>query len=94
MFIPALKIIQVKIGSLKASDKRKKQAVHMLDLLNILEVRTLLKLSGEQHIKDRIVSLDDPDARPIKKGKSHPDCEFGTTEQFAFDSNSENRKND
>ncbi|MCI5165001.1 MAG: hypothetical protein D3903_02660 [Candidatus Electrothrix sp. GM3_4] len=36
------------------------------------------------HIKNRIVSLDEPDARPIKKGKSYPKCEFGTTLQMTF----------
>jgi len=84
MFIPALKIFQEKVGALRTSPKRKKKAVTMLSLLNIPEEQTLLKLAGERHIKDRIVSLDDPDARPIKKGKSHPDCEFGTTLQLTF----------
>ncbi|MCP4486967.1 MAG: transposase [Gammaproteobacteria bacterium] len=84
MFVSALKIFQEKVGALKTSSKRKKKAVIMLRLLNILEKQTLLKIAGERHIKDRIVSLDDPDARPIKKGKSHPDCEFGTTLQLTF----------
>ena len=84
MFVPALKIFQEKVGGLRTSPKRKKKAVTMLSLLNILEEQTLLKVAGERHIKDRIVSLDDPDARPIKKGKSHPDCEFGTTLQLTF----------
>ena len=35
-------------------------------------------------MKDRIVSPDDPDARPIRKGRSHPDCGFGTTLQLTF----------
>ena len=84
MSVPALKIFQEKVGGLRTSPKRKKKAVPMLSLLNILEEQTLLKVAGERHIKDRIVSLDDPDARPIKKGKSHPDCEFGTTLQLTF----------
>jgi IS5 family transposase len=84
LFVPALNILQEKTGSLKASDKRKKKARKLCELLNLLEKQTLLKISGEHHIKDRIVSLDDPDARPVKKGKSHPDCEFGTTVQMAF----------
>jgi len=42
------------------------------------------KLAGEQHIDNRIVSLDEIDARPIKKGKSYPSCEFGTTLQMSF----------
>ena len=84
MFVPALKIFQEKVGVLRTSPKRKKKAVITLNLLNILEEQTLLKIAGERHIKDRIVSLDDPDARPIKKGKSHPDCEFGTKVQMTF----------
>jgi len=58
--------------------------VNLYDLLNIPEKQTVQKLSGERHIKDRIVSLDDPDARPIKKGKSRPDCEFGTKALMTF----------
>ncbi|MCI5165215.1 MAG: hypothetical protein D3903_03790, partial [Candidatus Electrothrix sp. GM3_4] len=42
------------------------------------------KLRGQKNIKNRIVSLDEVDARPIKKGKSHPSCEFGTTLQISF----------
>lgn len=42
------------------------------------------KLRGELHIKDRLVSLDELQARPIKKGKAFPDCEFGSTWQMSF----------
>jgi hypothetical protein len=52
--------------------------------LVLLQTQTLEKLAGEMHIKDRIVSLDEVDARPIKKGKSYPTCEFGTTLQMSF----------
>jgi len=85
MFIPALEIFKKKIRSAKASDVQKEKAAAMSGLLNILGEQTLLKLGGERHMNDRIVSLDDPDARPIKKGKSHPDCEFGTKAQMSFD---------
>ncbi|MDM8557136.1 transposase [Desulfococcaceae bacterium HSG7] len=68
IFIPALKIFQEKIESPEASDWREKKARKPLRLLRLLEKQTLRKPAGEQHIKDRIVSLDDPDARPIKKG--------------------------
>jgi IS5 family transposase len=84
LFIPALEIFQTKVDSLIPPGRRKNKALKMLNLLNILEEQTVEKLSGEIHIKDRIVSLDDPDARPIKKGKSHPDCEFGTKVQMSF----------
>ena len=49
-----------------------------------MEEQTIEKLKGGIHIKNRIVSLDEPDARPIKKGKIHPACEFGTTMQMSF----------
>jgi len=50
----------------------------------LLEGQTVQKLAGQTHIKDRIVSLDEVEARPIKKGKSYPSCEFGTTLQMSF----------
>ena len=84
LFIPALKIFSEKVNSLKCSEKREAKALKMLNLLNLLEEQTIEKLQGEIHIKNRIVSLDEPDARPIKKGKIHPDCEFGTTMQMSF----------
>ena len=43
-----------------------------------------MKLAGEIHIKDRLVSLKELDARPIKKGKTFPECEFGTSNQMCF----------
>jgi len=84
MFVPALKIFTEKVGERKDSDRQREKAANLLNLLNILKEQTLRKIAGERHIKDRIVSLDDPDARPIKKGKSHPDCEFGTKAQMTF----------
>lgn len=84
LFFPALKIFSKKVEVLKCSKKLKNNALALLDLLNLLEEQTLEKLEGEVHIKNRIVSLDEPDARPIKKGKSYPKCEFGTTLQMTF----------
>lgn len=84
IFVPALEIFQEKVASLNVSEKQKDKAENLLDLLNLLKKQTLQKLEGQRHIKNRIVSLDDTDARPIKKGKKHPKCEFGTTEEFAF----------
>lgn len=34
-------------------------------------------VSGNRHIKDRLISIHDPDARPICKGKPHKPTEFG-----------------
>ncbi|MBF0235232.1 MAG: hypothetical protein HQK65_19690 [Desulfamplus sp.] len=50
----------------------------------MLKQQTRQKLRGELHIENRLVSLDELDARPIKKGKAFPDCEFGTTNQMSF----------
>jgi len=64
MFVPALKIFQEKVGVLRTSPKRKKKAVITLNLLNILEEQTLLKIAGERHIKDRLF---------IKRMEGYPD---------------------
>jgi IS5 family transposase len=60
------------------------KAQKLLALLTLLSNQTQQKLAGEQHIDNRIVSLDEVDARPIKKGKTFPACEFGTTIQIGF----------
>lgn len=84
LFAPALDIFREKVEALEASEKEKQKARQWVDLLSLLEAQTVQKLAGETHIQDRIVSLDEVDARPIKKGKSHPSCEFGTTLQMSF----------
>ena len=57
---------------------------HLLEVLSILDEQTQQKLAGRRHIDHRLVSLDDLEARPIKKGKSYPSTEFGTTLQMTF----------
>jgi len=84
LFIPALDIFVKKVDTLKTTQKRKSKGKNLLNLLDILKEQTLEKINGKIHIKNRIVSLDEPEARPIKKGKKHPDCEFGTTMQMSF----------
>lgn len=84
LFIPALEIFKSKIESVQMPEKRESKVQKLLSLLILLEEQTLEKLSGEKQIKNRIVSLDEPDARPIKKGKRHPECEFGSTVQMSF----------
>ena len=64
--------------------KRKERAKQLYELLNLLMQQTKEKLEGKESINNRIVSLNEVDARPIKKGKSHPSCEFGTTLQMSF----------
>jgi len=88
LFTPALETFCTHVEMLKASENdlesEKEKAHNLLKLLTLLKDQTQQKLSGEQHIDNRIVSLDEIDARPIKKGKSHPSCEFGTTLQMSF----------
>ncbi|RWX45450.1 Transposase domain (DUF772) [Candidatus Electrothrix aarhusensis] len=64
--------------------KKLESGRQLSELLNLLDDQTVQKLRGQKNIKNRIVSLDEVDARPIKKGKSHPPCEFGTTLQVSF----------
>ena len=84
IFLEALHIFENNVKNLTASDSEKEKAMQLLQLLTLLNEQNEQKLSGERHIKNRIVSLDNPEARPIKKGKKHPDCEFGTTLQLSF----------
>jgi hypothetical protein len=56
----------------------------LIEVLTLLNEQTQQKLAGQRHIANRLVSLDDLDARPIQKGKSHPKTEFGTTLQMTF----------
>jgi len=81
LFVPALDTFRAHVESLE--DKAEK-IQELLALLTVLSDQTQQKLAGERHIDNRIVSLDEVDARPIKKGKTHPYCEFGTTLQMSF----------
>lgn len=72
------------VQTLEGSDKDKEKAVQLLNLLILFQVQNEQKLAGERHISNRIVSLDEPDARPIQKGKKHPKCEFGSTLELSF----------
>ncbi len=84
LFCPALEQFGTIVRSLNTTAKRQAKADKLLRLLTLLEEQTVEKLKGTVHIPHRLVSLDEPDARPIKKGKVHPSCEFGTTLQLAF----------
>jgi len=84
LFVPALQAFYDKVEALEVSEKKLQKAQQLADLLTLLHEQTLEKLAGETRIKNRIVSLNEVDARPIKRGKSHPTCEFGTTLQMSF----------
>jgi IS5 family transposase len=47
------------------------------DILDKVITQTIQVLSGTTHIKNRIVSVFDPEARPISKGKISKPTEFG-----------------
>ncbi len=93
LFVPALETFRTHVESLDTTEakaevpgpqRRSLKAHELLVLLTLLSDQTQQKLAGEQHIDNRIVSLDEVDARPIKKGKTFPSCEFGTTLQMSF----------
>jgi transposase, IS5 family len=83
LFEPALETFATHQRDLPEG-RLKTQSQVLLDALLILDEQTQLKLEGETHIPNRLVSLDDLDARPIQKGKRHPKTEFGTMLQFSF----------
>ncbi len=84
LFVVAMKIFDQKVQSLDTTEKRKSKAEVLLTLLDMFKEQTQLKCTGEIHIANRIVSFDEPEARPIKKGKEHPKCEFGSKVQMSF----------
>jgi len=84
LFMSALESFRAHVTALKAAKHAKEQAHGLLDVLTVLENQTRQKLAGVRHIEHRLVSLDEVEARPIKKGKTHPACEFGTTLQLTF----------
>ena len=83
LFEPALETFASHLNALP-DGYVKERWQHLLEALLILDEQTQLKLDGQLHIPDRLVSLDDLDARPIQKGKRHPKTEFGTTLEFGF----------
>jgi IS5 family transposase len=90
LFQPALAGLKERLDPFEAPlDHHKAHALkrrwrHLIEVLTLLGEQTQQKLAGERHIENRLVSLDDLDARPIQKGKSHPKTEFGTTLQLTF----------
>jgi hypothetical protein len=63
----------------KSSQVKKlgKQLGEWLEATGKLVEQTKTVLGGCQHIPQRLVSLFDAEARPIKRGKAHADTEFG-----------------
>ncbi len=84
LFVPALDAFRTYATVLAMADPQRERAVKLLSVLTLLETQTQQKLAGHLHIPNRLVSLDDLDARPIKRGKTHPSTEFGTTIHMTF----------
>lgn len=84
VFKEALCILKCYVEVVGITPNITKSTEKLIEILMILDEQNDLKLKGEKHIANRIVSLDEEDARPIKKGKKHPKCEFGTTFQATF----------
>lgn len=82
LFKVALTEFKNQVPALKLAQKKQKKAKHLIELLDLLFEQTQQKLAGEHHIDNRIISLDEVDARPIKKGKRS--TEFGSSVQMAF----------
>ena len=84
LFVPALDAFRTYATLLTMPDMQRQRALKLLSVLTLLDRQTRQKLAGQSHIENRLVSLDDLDARPIKRGKTHPSTEFGTTTQMTF----------
>lgn len=84
LFVPAFAAFRTYATVWAMSDTQREHAIKLVSVLTVLDTQTQQKLTGEPHIENRLVSLDDLDARPIKRGKSHPSTEFGTTIQMTF----------
>ena len=84
LFYPVLHRFETLASQSDLSPLAALQAQDLLKVLRILDQQTQQKLLGQKHIKNRLVSLHETEARPLKKGKTFPDCEFGTTNQMSF----------
>ena len=58
-------------------EKLEKRLGGWLETTGKIVQQTKAVLEGCQHIPRRVVSIFDPDARPIRRGKAHADTEFG-----------------
>lgn len=70
----------VHLPELSRTEQRLAQAVHDgLAVVRRLAAQTTQVLSGNPHVKNRVVSIFDREARPIRKGKLKVPTEFGRT---------------
>jgi hypothetical protein len=59
------------------ADKLSRQLVDWLGITDQVVRQTEEVIKGNRHLPRRVVSMFDVEARPIKRGKSHVDTEFG-----------------
>lgn len=83
LFVPVFARFAAHLDPLPQTPLRQRWS-HLREVLTLLAEPTQQQLAGETHIDHRVVSLDALDARPIKKGKSSPSTEWGTTLQMTF----------
>ncbi len=84
LFYPALDRFETLANPSGLSPLAALRAQDLLKVLRILDAQTQQKLLGQASIKNRLVSLHETEARPLKKGKAFPPCEFGSTNQMSF----------
>lgn len=77
----ARRLIEASRGFIKDKgvliQKTHKKLNHFIELTERIVSQTKAIMAGAGHVKDRIVSIFDEGARPIKKGKTFPKVEFG-----------------
>src|SRR5713101_4444724 len=71
LFVPACASFAEHLEHLPESPLRQRWS-HLLEVLSLLNEQTQQKLAGQSHIDHRLVSLDDLDARPIKRPVEKP----------------------
>lgn len=64
-------------GNQALTKKLVEELANTLELLKKAINQAHTVVSGNRHIKDRLVSIHDPEARPIRKGKSGNPVQFG-----------------
>lgn len=73
-------------NAVKRISAKRKNFKHQLEIAEKILEQTRKKLSGLSSIEQRIVSVYDAEARPIRKGKLNKPNEFGRTLQLVQDS--------
>ena len=72
-------------NAMKRISEKRKNFTHDMEIAEKILEQTKQKLSGVTSVAERIVSLHDPEARPIRKGKLKKPNEFGRTLQLVQD---------